>query len=275
MLEQFLQTSGSTNTIDLNIIGSVGQLILAAFAGFASYLLQKYVRGTSAERYVATITEVVRQGTRYVERLDGDGKLNLGPEESKGLKKLALATEYVKQQIDKAGLKSISEDEIHQWINAELQRQMGSEIMPVRAIAAAAQESIGTISALLNMGRIDLPPGTTRESYIAELAADRIVARVKNEHNTNLARSDALAAAWNELVNSLSGGPVDLAEKAFTYLSDLKAKGKLALIPGIREEEIAAAFMLTEALKEGVALSSDEIAHALKGLPHYYEVGRA
>lgn len=270
MLEQFLQGTGLAN-----IIGSLGQLILAGVAAFISYLLQKYVRGTSAERYVATITQLVGQATRYVERLDGDGKLDLGPEESKGLKKLTLATEYVQEQIERAGIRGVSNEEIHKWINAELQRQMGSDILPVRAIATAAHEAIGTISALVNTGRVDLPPGTSRESFIAELAADRIVATLKSEHNANLSRSDAMAAAWNELVNSLSRDPQELAEKALDYLSNLEAQGKLARMPGIREEDIAAAFMLTEALRQGLTVSSDDIARALKGIPHHYEVGRA
>jgi len=107
---------------------------------------------------------------------------------------------------------------------------------------------------------------------LVDLAADWLSARLSEQRGVRINRTEAATWVRAELLNRLqikqlpSGDSLlDLARQAIAYVNGLKASGRLAQRPGAAEfdVDIAAAWMLTEALQLGLNITPEEIANAV------------
>lgn len=124
-------------------------------------------------------------------------------------------------------------------------------------------------------GILELPPGASRFTFLADLAADWLVTKYAQQ-GAKISREEALTWVTAELVQARQVGGsfpssdtqlADLANRAIAFLEQLKASGQLKLKPGSAgtnvEFDIATAWLLTEAAKQGLEVSPNQIAEAI------------
>lgn len=256
------------------VLDLIVQVILIVTPLLITWFVRTYVRGSRAERDIAAITRLSNSAIDYVENLDKRGDFtNLSPEVSKGAQKLQTAGQWLEKELNRAGI-SMTDEEAQQWIGSEFQKRMG-DIKMVGMLAELARTAVAMISNLERNGLIDLPPDVDRYKQFADLAADWVVAQYA-KHGATITREEALTWVRAELLRSLqigdSGLPtnvqlMELAQRAVAFLKGLKESGQLAVQPGtsggIVEADIATAWFLTEAAKQGLMVTSDQIAEVM------------
>lgn len=272
MLLQEATGNGNFFTENAALIDAILQLLLVIVPFIITWYIRTYVKGTTAEKEAAAIVNIANAAMDYVENLDNRGEfdnLQLPPEFSKGLHKLNLAGEWMEQELKRAGIE-ISNEEAQKWIASEFQKRVG-DVRMVGSIAEAARSAVDLIRGLERSGLVALPPGVDEITYLAEMAADWVVTQLA-EQGASISREEALTWVRAELLNTFQLQEDDLptndrlaklARQAVAFLQELKASGKLAISGANVETDIATAWLLTEVAKQGLVVTSDQVAKAM------------
>lgn len=258
----------------------IAQTLLIVLPIAITWFIRKYVRGTTNERNLATIVNLSNSAIDLVENLDNRGALELSPDVSKGLQKLQYAGDWLENELDRAGIK-MSSEEAQKWISSEFQKRIGETKMTGKIIELA-QTAVALARSLEESGQLELPEDMDRISYLAEWAADWLVANYAKKGAT-IKRDEALT--WvraqflqeSRAVDSAlpaarrAAQPVSelatLADQAVANVENKKKSGQLTVRPGSSggnvEVDIAVARLIYEADERGLNVSSDEIAAAI------------
>lgn len=270
----FQQVAGNGNFFTENaaLIDAMLQLLLIIAPLVATWYIRTYVNGTVSEKQVGAIVHLANAAIDYVENMDNRGEfdsLQLPPDFSKGLHKLKLAGEWMEQELKRTGIK-MSDEEAQTWISSEFQKRMGGVRM-VDAIATSARMAVELVQSLEQNGLLTVPPGADRIFHLAELAADWTVAQLARQGST-VSREEALNWVRAELLNFIqmdidtlptNERLANLARQAVAFMKELKASGQLRISGTHAEADIAGAWLLTEAAKQGLIVATDDIAAAL------------
>ncbi len=262
----------SVVTSTKNVLELLVQGIVLVVPLVISWFVRTYVQGTTNEKKLASIVRLSGSAIDYVENLDRRGELSVPPNVKKGAHKLRMAAEWLSSESRRAGI-TVPEKAAGTWIASEYQKRVG-EVRPVDALLEVARAAVNVVQNL--EGRlVDLPAGEDRTGRLSELAADWMVAQMA-QRGAALPREEALTWVRAELVQrlqtQLGEAPADnrlarLAKGAVAFLEGLKSSGQLAVRPGSPgqnvETDLAAAWLLTEAAKQGLPVTADQIAEAI------------
>lgn len=272
MLMQAVTGNGNFFTENAALIDTILQLLLIIIPIFITWYIRTYVKGTTAEKKVAAIVNIANAAMDYTEALDNRGEfdtLKLSPEFSKGLHKLNLASEWMEQELKRSGIE-ISNEEAQKWITSEFQKRVG-DVQMVGSIAESACAAIELVQSLERNGLIELPPDADRVAQLAELAADWVVAQLAQQ-GVSISRQEALIWVRAELLNAIqmqidtlptNERLANLANQAVIFLKELKDSGQLVISGKNVETDIATAWLLTEAAKQGLLVTTGDVASAL------------
>jgi hypothetical protein len=264
------QVTDQTNQI-LNLIV---QVVIIVAPILITWFIRTYVQGTKSEHDIAAIMRLSNSAIDYVENLDNRGDLKLDPDISKGVQKLQIAGSWLESELNRTGI-SMTDEDAQKWISSEFQKRIG-EVRMVGLLAELAKTAVGMVNNLEQNGLLKIPPGADRVTHQAELAADWVVAQYA-EKGAAITREEALTWVRAELLKTLQTvndeRPAniqlrELAQQAVAFLNGLKKSGRLAVqsgsFGGDVEADIATAWLLTEAAKQGLTVNSDQIAETIK-----------
>ncbi len=256
-----------------DVLDLLVQLLVLVIPVVISWFIRTYVRGSTVQWNLAAIGRLSSAAIDYVENLDSRGDIVLPPGINKGGHKLKLATQWLSGELNRAGI-DMSDDQAEKWIASEFQKRAGDSRSD-DAIAEFSGTAVDLIEHLDGTKLLEPPAGVDRTSYLAGLAADWIITQLA-KRGTSISRDEALAWVRAEELQRLEAKigklPVDdrlatLAIGAVEFLEKLKAGGQLAIQPGSPGEDIdtdvATAWLLTEAAKAGLVVTSDQIAQAI------------
>lgn len=262
-----------TITSTKDVLDILVQVLVLVIPIVISWFIRTYVRGSAVEKDLATTVRLSNAAIDYAENLHRRGDLVLPPEVKKGAHKLKLATEWLGGELKRAGIK-VPEEQAQKWIASEFQKRAG-DIRPVDAIAEFTRTAVDLIQHLERSKLVEPPTNVDRTTYLAGLAADWVLAQLARR-GSSIPREEALTWVRAELLQRLQAQvgelPADdrlakLAKGAVEFLERLKVSGQLAVRPGTSgediEPDIATAWLLTEAAKQGLAVTSDQIAEAV------------
>ncbi|VAW30251.1 hypothetical protein MNBD_CHLOROFLEXI01-3939 [hydrothermal vent metagenome] len=252
-----------------DVLDIIIQVLIVVIPVVITWFIRTYVRGTVAEKDIAAIVRLSNTAIDYVENLDMRGDLTLPEDVSKGVHKLNTAGQWLESELRRSGIK-ITNEEAEEWISAEFQKRVGSVRM-VGVIAQLARESVDVINRLEQSRLVSIPPDVDRFTYLTSIAADWIVAQLAKRGAT-ISREEAVVWARAELANGLEEQighfPIQerldqLGKQAVAFLDGLKERGQLAVSGADVETDIVMAWLLTEAARQGLAVTSDQIADTM------------
>jgi hypothetical protein len=248
------------------------QVLVLVIPIVLSWFIRTYVRSSAAENNLAAITRLSNSAIDYVENLDKRGDLALPPEVKKGGYKLKLASQWLESELQRVGIK-MDDEQAGKWVASEFQKRVGG-VQPVATLAEVAQSAV---ELMLNLDRnrlVRLPPEVDRVAYLAGLGADWAVAQ-SAKSGVSVSRDEALIWVRAELLEHLKVHVSDLpaldrlsglAEQAIEFVEQLKADGRITVPAGATREDIETdllvAWLLTEAAREGLVVTSDQIVEA-------------
>lgn len=249
------------------------QVLIVVIPVVITWFIRTYIRGTAAEKDVAAIVRLANAAIDYVENLDQRGELDLPPAVKKGGYKLKLAGRWLESELKRTGI-TLTDEQARQWIASEFQKRLG-DVRMVGAIAQLTGTAVDLIQSLERSRLVEPPPEVDRLTYLAGLAADWIIAQLARQ-GASISREEALTWVRAELLKRLQvqieGLPADtrlaqLARQAVAFLEELKVGGRLAVRSGTAgadiETDIATAWLLTEAARQGLTVTSDQITQAV------------
>jgi len=256
-----------------DILSLIVQVILIVVPVLITWFIRTYVRGSRAEQDIAAITRLSNNAINYVENLDKRGDLNLPPNVSKGAQKLQLAGNWLEDELKRAGI-SMTNEQAQTWIGSEFQKRLG-DVRMVGTLAELAGTAVDLVRSLERNGQITLPPSADRIAYLADLAADWLVAQYAMQ-GAVITREEAVTWARAELLRSLqlpdnalpsNAQLAELAQRAVAFLKSLKQSGRLTVRSGVPggsvDADIATAWLLTEVARQGLVVTSDQIGEAI------------
>jgi len=236
-----------------------------------SWLIRTYVRKSNYEKQIASIVRLSGVAIDTMENMEKRGELVVPPGIKKGQFKLAQAAEWLEAELNTNGVKVTTEDATR-WISAEFQKRMGG----VQTTSITQEVTKMAVDLLQGLGKgnlSELAEDKERLDLLVGLASDWLSARLAEQRGVRINHDEAETWVRAELLNRLqvkqlpSGDTLmDLARQAVAYVNGLKASGRLAARPGMPPEfdvDIAAAWMLTEALQLGMSITPEEIANAV------------
>jgi hypothetical protein len=239
-----------------------------------SWLLRNYVRGTSSERNIAAIARLANAAIDYAENLDRRGDLQLPESVRKGTYKLKLASDWMLGELERNGIRMGAAD-ARNWVASEFQKRAGG-IKPVNALGDLARQSVTMIQKLARNHQVETPEGVDPVSYLAGLAADWVITQLAAK-GTAVTREEALTWVRAEFLHQLQAPPPlladnemlgKLAKSAVAFVAQMRASGNLSVRPGADGEDIdtdiVAAWVLTEAVKMGLPVTSAQVAQAVE-----------
>jgi hypothetical protein len=248
------------------------QVLVLVIPIVLSWFIRTYVRSSAAENNLAAITRLSNSAIDYVENLDKRGDLALPPEVKKGGYKLKLASQWLESELQRVGIK-MDDEQAGKWVASEFQKRVGG-VQPVATLAEVAQSAV---ELMLNLDRnrlVRLPPEVDRVAYLAGLGADWAVAQ-SAKSGVSVSRDEALIWVRAELLEHLKVHVSDLpaldrlsglAEQAIEFVEQLKADGRITVPAGATREDIETdlmvAWLLTEAAREGLVVTSEQIVEA-------------
>ncbi len=264
--------SQNKDTLDLIL-----QLFLIIVPVVISWFIRTYVKNTAAEKQLGAIVRLSNAAIDYVENLDKRGDLVIPPDIRRGLAKLNVASDWMESMLDRNGIK-ITNEEAKKWIASEYQKRVGNPL-PESDLAEQAKIAVNLIQAVEGGRFNQLLQQPDRLVFLSKFAADWVVSQLAHNLSANISQADALSWVNAEILQRsqptslptsslLAGGlPTDLARQAVAFMQDLKARGLLTVAPGVSptavERDIAVAWMMTEAARQGRAVSPQEIALAV------------
>jgi hypothetical protein len=273
----------------MNTAGNIGEtidrvfeiimLLLPIVAAVATWFLRTYVKSAKTEKNVAAIVRLSNAAIAFAEDLDKRGdlekylKLWNMPEDvlsltSNGLKKLNLAGKWLETELGRQGIQ-MTDEEAKSWIAAQFQERVG-DIGRDRGVAERTQEAVGLLRALQQSGLIFLPTDGTQAAIFGDVVANWVVGQL-NPGEEGVLRKQAVAQFQSQLVakpqvpaGGVASGSADqltdLARQSVQYVQQLKANHQLTL----PEADIAVAWVLTEVTKQGLVVTTDQIANAVR-----------
>lgn len=271
-----------------DLIDLVVQILLIVLPILITWFIRTYVKGTQAERDVAAVMRLSNTAIDYVENLDKQGtfdELALSPDFSKSLHKLGVATDWMDTELQRNGI-NMSSDDASKWIQAEFQKRVGGVQMG-SALAELAETAVQTIRSLEKNGIIVIPEGTDRIAFLAQLAADWVVTQLAKVKGGKITREQAMVWVSAALIENLqteliaNGSPTSptpqpslqttlesLAQQAIAFTKQAKDTGHLNVQAGSSggdvDLNVATAWLLTEVARQGLMVSTDEIAQAVR-----------
>lgn len=265
------------------LLNFIIQGVLVVVPLIFAWFVRTYVRGTALERKLAAVVKLSNTAIDYAENLDKRGLVIPSERLSKGGQKLGLAGDWMESELKRMGI-SMSNDEARKWISAEFQKRMGGVHM-VDKLGELARQGVMLVRRLDESGVMENMPDEQRLAYAAGLAADWVVAQYARE-GAVISRDEALTWVRAELLQSLRPGQAseldrprlaDLAGRAVAFMRDIKAAGLLTIQSGLSgqdaERDIAAAWLLTEAAKQGLPVTAEQIRAAIGEALRPGEVG--
>lgn len=259
---------------DKDLLDVIMQAILFVIPVVLSWFVRNYIRGHAAEKRISTIVSLSNAAIDYVENLDRRGSLSLPPAARKGGYKLSLAGRWLEKELKASGV-NMPAEEAQEWVASEFQRRMGG-VQQVNTLAELAKQAVSMVGLLEKTELVDLPPEADRLGYLTNLAADWIVAQyakdggnISHERARTWVNAEMLESQQSSMVKRPQNGQLDaLAQQAVDFLNDLKSRGRLALRSDVSlqqvETDVATAWLLTEIAKQGLSVTSDEIARAIQ-----------
>jgi hypothetical protein len=251
------------------------QVIILIIPALIAWFLHTFVRSSASGNAIAAISRVANAAIDYVENLDKRGELQLTPDMHKGAEKLRIASNWLEAELKRTGV-SVSEADAQKWVTAEFQRRVG-DVRPFTTIAELAQTAVRTIQNLDRYRLLTPPTDADRPAYLAGLAADWLVAQLAAQKGATIGREEALTWVRAEFVGQLQQQLSDLpqsdrlarlAESAAAFLDQLKISGRLANTNPALHSDIATAWLLTEATREGLEVDGAQIVAALEHVLH-------
>jgi hypothetical protein len=249
------------------------QVLVVVIPIVLSWLLRTYVQNSATQTKIAAISRLASSAIDYAENLDKRGDLVVPENMRKGLYKLSLAGQWMESELAKNGI-NMSEEDAKKWVASEFQKRMGSDASKVTTLARVTQEAVIMINKLASSNLISIPPDIDRYTYMAGLGADWVVAQMALT-GMEITREEAVSWVRAELFKTLQSGGfpsgdrlVDLARQAVAFLDDLRARGQLNVQDSAGAEtvelDMATAWVLLEAAKSGLSVSSEQIVQAVK-----------
>jgi hypothetical protein len=263
----------------INLVFQILMLILPIASLFIAWFLRTYVKSANAEKTVGSIVQLSNAAINFAQNLDERGQLseylkmfNM-PQDvidltSKGLQKLNLAGKWSVGEFARMGIK-MTDEEAQAWIASEFQKRMGG-VGPERDTAAHTSDAVNLLLTLQQSGLISLPADANQAalltSKITEWAATQPATGATSLPQAGaLSQSRAQPPEKPQPSAELSGPSVEaqltqLATQSVQYVEQLKASHQLIL----PETDIAAAWVLTEVTKQGLPVTTDQIARAVR-----------
>lgn len=256
-----------------DVLDVLVQVVLLVLPIVVSWFIRTYVHASAVQNKLAAITRLANAAIDAVENLDKRGDLDLPPGVTKGGYKLKLASQWLESQLQRNGIR-MTTPEAEKWIGSEFQRRVGG----VRSVGTIAQVTKRAVDLIQELGRnktLDIPPDVDRSLYITGLAADWLVAKLA-EHGVAISHDEAVSWVRAEILERMGSQTglvvsetrlAELAQQAIDFVNQLKASGQLRVRAGGPDEDIegdlAIAWALTEAAKQNMAVSSDQVAEAV------------
>ncbi|MFN8483152.1 MAG: hypothetical protein U0768_08915 [Anaerolineae bacterium] len=255
------------------VFDALFQLVIVIVPIAVTWFIRTFVRASSKQNQIAATIRLANAAIDAIENMDRTGRLVLPPEVEKGGYKLKLATQWLESELNRNGIQMTTPD-AEKWVAAEFQQRVGG----VRSVGTIAELTKQAVDMIQDLGRnklIAIPPDVDQTLYMTGLAADWLLARLA-ENGVTITQDEAISWVRAEILQRMGaqgstlGGDVplaDLAQHAVAFVSQLKASGSLRVRPGAPDEDIendlAIAWALTEAAKQNLPVSSDQIADAI------------
>lgn len=265
------------DTLDLIL-----QLLLIVVPVVISWFIRTYVKNTTAEKQIGSIVRLSNSAIDYVENLDKRGDLVLSPGARRGMAKLNLAADWMESELQRNGIK-ITNEEAKSWISSEYQKRVGNP-RPESDLAEQAKIAVDLIQAVEGKRFAKLLNDPERLAFLTQYAADWLISQLAHDRSATIPHSEALSWVNAEILQRIQPQPLpaaetiaaepaaglppqDLARQAVAFMHDLKDRGLLTVAPGASaaslERDIAVAWMMTEAARQGRVVSPPEIARAV------------
>jgi len=265
--------SANKDTLDLIL-----QVLVIVLPVVLSWFVRSYVRSNAAEKQIGSIARLSNAAIDYVENLDKRGDLVLSPDARKGIAKLNLAADWLESELSRNGIR-VTTDEAKSWISAEYQKRVGDP-RPESDLREQAKVAVDLIQAVEGANFARLLKDPERLAFLAQFAADWIVSHLAHQRSATITHTEALSWVNAEILQRIqpepapafageaaSATPGDLAHQAVVFLQELKERGLLTIASGTSaaavERDLAVAWMMTEAAKQGRVVSPQEIARAV------------
>jgi hypothetical protein len=259
--------------ITKDVIDVVIEALLVLIALAAAWLYYRYVRSVTTQNRLAATTRLADAAIDYVEDLDRRGDLAPPAGAEKGAYKRQEAAKWLQSEMRTDGVK-IGDLQAQQWIAAAFQKRSGDS-QPVSRMGDLARQAVDLTQRLERAHLIDLPPNADRPLYLAGLAADWITVGVAKEGMT-ISHEQAMSWVRGEILHRLelqASNPTaeeqlrTLAENAVQFTANLRSSGRMAIRPGQAggdiDSDVATAWLVTEAAKQGLAVTADQISEAI------------
>ena len=250
------------------ILEDVVQIALAVVPIAIAWLIRSYVKNSNSEKRLATVVRLSGLAIDYVENLEKRGLLRLPAGMSKGAHKLGLAADRLTEELKRNGV-SVTADEATKWISSVFQNRVGGGVLTTSIAAEVTAMAVDLMQGVERGNLLASLHEPERLELMTGLAADWLVTELANRRGVHVAREEAECRIRAELLNRLqikllpSGDPLtDLAHQAVGFLNGLKRSGRLKTKPSM-EHDVAVAWMLTEAAKQGLSVAPDQITSAL------------
>ncbi len=261
------QISQSKDLLDVLV-----QMLIIVVPVVLSWFIRTFIKNSATESRLAAVVRLSNAAIDYVENMDKRGDLKLPPDVKKGGLSFKLAAEWLESELKRNDIK-MDTPQAEKWISAEFQKRVGT-IIPNSSLAELARLAVDLLQNLERNKFSELPADADRMSYLAGLGADWVIAQLAQTRGAILTHAEALPWVRAEILQRLqlkqlpSGDKLmDLARDAVTFVTSLKASGQLTLRPGASggdvERDVVIAWMLTEAAKQRMSVSPDEIAQAV------------
>jgi hypothetical protein len=263
----------------INLVFQVLMLILPIAAVLITWFLRTYVKSANTEKTIAAIMQLSEAASRTVQdmgdrkELDKYLKMWNMPEDvrnsaSEGLQKLNLASKWASGEFARIGIK-MTDEEAKAWIASEYQKRMEG-IGLERDATARTSDAVNLLRTLQQSGLISLPADASQAALLTSKIAEWATAQPATGA-TSLPQAGAPSQSQAQPPEKprpsaeLSGPSVEaqlaqLATQSVQYVEQLKASYKGTL----SETDIAAAWVLTEVTKQGLPVTTDQIARAVR-----------
>ncbi|MFN8475280.1 MAG: hypothetical protein U0822_24065 [Anaerolineae bacterium] len=254
-------------------IDALFQLVIVIVPVAITWFIRTYVRASSRQNQLAATVRLANAAIDAIENMDRTGKLVLPSNVEKGGYKLKLATEWLESELNRNGIQ-MSTPDAEKWVAAEFQQRVGG----VRSVGTIAELTKQAVDMIQDLGRnklIDIPPDVDRTLYVTGLAADWLLAKLA-ENGVTITRDEAMSWVRAEILQRMGSQTstlandiplTDLAQHAIDFVNQLKASGTLRVRAGGPNEDIendlAIAWALTEAAKQNLSVSSEQVADAI------------
>ena len=282
---------------DKDLIDLAVQVMVILIPIILTWIIANYVKLARAEKRLNIIVELADAAVGYAQDLDERGALErvlddwraaseVKTDASKGVKKLNLAAKWLRYELRDRGIK-MTDEEAQRWIASEFQKRARG-IRVDRNTTQPVKDVIEVLNLLSELGPIELSASRIQngsqvnqvkeptvdilepdEQDIPEIVVNRPISVIEPDLHQSSDPSVNSIRSIAPLLSPSSTSPVTLtleqqleilADEAIYYVESLKTTYELTL----PEIDIAAAWVLTEVTKRGLAVTTNQIAYAVQ-----------